>query len=422
MGDVKITELSIVDNQITIQYTHDGNPTPSPTPGPPPAPVPTPVPTPGPPPAPVPTPGPPPAPVPTPGPVPTPKPGTFKYYTPNDIIVNYDKNEKTPPVSCQKTKYEASNVSMLDLTNAWIDAGNTKETAKFVLLIAGGEAPQNHKSNPGTFDNTASTGIIQCDSCDKIVNNTNICENIWAATRVVLIPELTPAKSHTRGCVIMDNGNMDSNICNKTPNIIGCSKGKYTPNGPPEFNYIGPFCHTTIGNGVGWSDVDNFPNNYYRQFLASVTNGTFTSIDNLGCITGDGFFSDQLKPCYKKINVPDKILDYNTKDSAYSTTPYASTSSNCSYKTAGAIESISQQIVDCALNNPEITNLLDCPGKLTGIDHNICYLNGCNSKTKENCDKQLNGPSFIDYTDIIPGDKQPYAAGKCYGGPGYCAT
>ena len=65
MGDVKITELSIVDNQITIQYTPGSSP--SPNPGPKPSPSPTPKPSPKPSPGPIPS----PKPIPGPGPVPS---------------------------------------------------------------------------------------------------------------------------------------------------------------------------------------------------------------------------------------------------------------------------------------------------------------------------------------------------------------
>jgi len=356
-----------------------------------------------------------------------PSPDIFKYYTPNDIISNYNINEIVPPATCNKTKYSAESISMLDLTRAWVDAGNTKETAKFVLLIAGGEAIQTRSNNPGTYTNTAPTGIIQCDSCSKYkgVNNTNICHNIWAATRLVLIPKLNPSiepdKNNNNGCIFMKDKNMDTNICNSTPTIRGCLWGQYSPNGPAEFNYIGPFCHDSINEGTAWSSADNFPNNYYRQFLGSITNGNFTSIDNLGCITGDGTFANLLKPCYKKINVPDKVLDFDISKIEYDTSK-ASKTNNCSYKSAKVVESISQQIVDCALDNPDITNILDCPTKLKGINHNICYLYGCASKTEQNCNRQLKGTSYIDYTDIIPGNILAYNSDKniCYGGPSSC--
>ena len=65
MGNVKITELSIIDNQIIIQYTHGSSP--SPNPGPKPSPKPSPSPNPGPKPSPEPSPVPSPEPKPSPG-------------------------------------------------------------------------------------------------------------------------------------------------------------------------------------------------------------------------------------------------------------------------------------------------------------------------------------------------------------------
>ena len=133
MGDVKITEVSIVDNQITIQYTHGSSPSPNPGPKPSPVPVPTPKPSP----TPVPTPKPSPVPVPTPKPGPTPKPSPSnvkKLWTSCEYCSKIDTKKlieakdtvfKTPWKEVGKSIFgckdtETCHFTAIDMAKAWI--------------------------------------------------------------------------------------------------------------------------------------------------------------------------------------------------------------------------------------------------------------------------------------------------------------
>ena len=417
----------------------------------------------------------------------------YTYFTPSDIISSEHiadaKNKvKTPPASCNKTKYSEDRVSYLDIARAWVDAGNTPETAKYALLIVGGEASPDQgtpatvkneydAANDGTFidgvGNPATSGIMQCDTCrsngddgkryydsnnNRYFETKNICHNIWAATRVVLIPELDPFRQPGEGyegCIKMIDNDVNTNICNKPENAgkPGCKWGQFSlkkdgsmcctggscpdscPDAVTEFNYIGPFCHTNVMGangirGVAWSSANNFPNNFYRKFLNTVVNGTYSNTlaenNNFGCVTADTSFPNSQKDYYLNAGVSSKVVNYNnsTSDVVYSTYSNNTTplSENCSYKNANVMEKIAQTIVDCALNNSGVDSILDCPNAFTDennnnlIQHNICLNTGCWNYSSTDCQRRLNGQTTLPYTNVVNG----YVAGNntlCFGAP-----
>ena len=329
---------------------------------------------------------------------------------------------KSPPEACKKYDpdgeyghtYATTDgvlVSQLELVRAWQDAGNTPETAHYGLIVVGGEAatiPATTPSHPGDFWNVISNGVnsglIQCDTCrNEGFDNNNICTNIWAATRVVLIPQMDPKGADNGGCIIMEGEDQyDTNVCNQDNSKLQC-KSKY-PKQPKAANFIGPFCHVST-TGVGWSSVDNFPNGYYMNYLNRITKGNYFSLKDGDCADSQ---SGDLPSGYGDLTA--KCTDgHNT----------ASTATCCTYEKAGPIvEDIAKQIADCAIEHPEITNILDCPNPFTQFEHNICNIQGC-TQTCKDCYKQGPGPvsSSLKFTDV-QGSNVSWATGNglCYGG------
>ena len=278
---------------------------------------------------------------------------------------------------------EGALVGPLDISRAWVDAGNTPETAYYGQMLAGGEASKINKGNPGDFynqiTNGSNSGVFQCDACRTLYGanfNNNICKSIWGSTRVVMIPQLNVGAKDTssgeteHGCIIMNTvsaNNSDNSLCityqngsNTCYDVNSNYCTSHSCTSQTDANYIGPFCHNspTI-NGTPWSDEDNFPNNYLKGYLKSIVNDNVFSVANGNC-------------------------QDTTTTIPSSTSPYCTME-----KTGPVVKEMANTIATCALNNRDITNILDCPNDISQyFDKNECNdqwnSTACYAK-QENC-------------------------------------
>ncbi|HIG65850.1 MAG TPA: hypothetical protein EYQ43_09955 [Methyloprofundus sp.] len=345
--------------------------------------------------------------------------------TVKEIIVDPTINIKSPPPACNDYaadgKYgytyattKGTLVGALDIARAWVDAGNTPDTAYYGTMLAGGEASQINGGNPGDFVNqitgSVNSGVLQCDTCRDPFgyNNNNICENIWAATRVVLIPQLNVKAKNTTpgeteiGCIIMNevatDGPQEKVCVTYSNNTKKCydTNSNYcidnTCNSQTDENYIGPFCHNTPSpvapTGHPWSSQDNFPNNYFKGFLKSIVKGNVFSIANGNCTD-------------TSVTVP------------------ASTSTECTSElTEPVIKDIANKLASCAINNRAIRNVLDCPYSLdVNFQTNECGPGASCYTTQENCCRMAGATSDINSLNFTNQSKLfSYVAtqGLCY--------
>ena len=402
------------------------------------------------------------APTPPPTPLPPPTPA-YNYLTPMDIIQTSNLHDIKPPKECEKwgvghstygTDVPGSIVSQLDIARAWVDAGNTKESAHYGLMIVAGEASGFIPNDPGGFGtyrnvivNEINSGIIQCDTCRTAPNNfdnNNICENIWASTRTALIPALNPNPKNNQqlnsGCLWMNEVDVDSenfneddqnlfcrtikddvsgddkkicwdlnsNICTTQGNHAGCGVTDYFTD--TDQNFIGPYCHFTpqtsgttkpgagTGTGVGWSDIDNFPNQYLRNYLSGTVKGNYSNEGDCIDWKPDGKY--ELPSEYNMLD-KHRCRDPSTGFIPSSPTKAASQSTCCTAKvTKPPVENIAKEVVKCALDNPNISNLLECPTSL-GFKYNVNIGFGT-STTCEDCFNLVNSKS-LPPTNIISG-------------------
>ena len=369
-------------------------------------------------------------------------------------------------------------VSQLEFVRAWKAAGNTDWTAKYGLIVAGGEAGALRGDPIGTYANDLTTvgGILQCDTCGAPpynMDNLNICETIWAATRIVMIPQLSQAAFQaapvSTGCILMEkkaDGTLDpnTNVCNTPglatlpPQCYGVNNTKpsknYNPDGFPEVtgNWIGPFCHVSnkVGEGgkagYAWSDENNFPNNYYHKYITSMLNGAYFGLKGTTCYGGDPP-TPASPPCSPpppcpypstgKFPLKDTTACV-TADMGFGTgtccgydgrTPAVVAGATSDRETYPVTTGLAGKIAKCGLENKALTSILDCPAGEQGkdginqyFDTNICNVSsGCQCNCFD-CYK-LKDNAFLEWTDPVttnPTDtdwpRHAAAAGLCYGG------